>query len=96
MPLIALAVGIFFYLKRRKQGGANQPAPPPPPQQDVSEYYKVQPTSPILSPTSANLPYNAAYYVSSLRPPTPLVRRLTSTTPRFFRTPGIPRRIHLR
>jgi len=69
VPLVALAAGIFFYLRRRKQGGTNQPPPPPPPQQDVSEYYRVQPTSPILSPTSANLPYNTPYYVSLLCSP---------------------------
>ena len=85
MPLIILAVGIFLYMKRRNQAGANQPPPPPPPQQDVSEYYKVQPVSPILSPTSANLPYNGSYYVS---PPCPSplcgvlsIRRLVSLEP---------------
>ena len=66
MPLILLAGGIFFYLRRKKQGGGTQPQPPPTQQQEVSEYYKVQPASPILSPTSANLPYNGSYYVSLL------------------------------
>ena len=63
MALAALAAVAFFIIRRRKQGRGNQP-PPPPPTQEVPEYYKVQPTSPILRPTSGNTSYSH-YYVRS-------------------------------
>lgn len=63
MALAALVAVAFFIIRRRKQGGGHQP-PPPPPTQEVPEYYKVQPTSPVLRPTSGNTSYGH-YYVRS-------------------------------
>ncbi|KAF9647147.1 hypothetical protein BDM02DRAFT_3117514 [Thelephora ganbajun] len=60
VALIILAVIAAFCIRRRRRSGGTQPLPPPH-TQEVSEHYKVQQTSPILSPTTANLPYNPYY-----------------------------------
>jgi hypothetical protein len=65
--LISVAAAALMFLNRRKQAGGNQPPPQLAiPVQETSEYQKVQPMSPIFSPATPNLPYNAAYYVSLL------------------------------
>ena len=63
MPLIILSVVAFFFFQRRNKGGENQP-PPPPLTQEASEYYKVQPASPVFNPANANL-QRTSYYVRS-------------------------------
>ena len=59
LAVFATILGIC--ISRRNRTGGNQfhhPPPQPLPVQDVSEYQKVQPVSPMLSPITTSLPYN--------------------------------------
>jgi len=55
--LIILAVVAFIFIRRQKQSGNNQPPQTP----VISEYYKGQQTSPMLSPTTPIPPYSPYY-----------------------------------
>ena len=54
VALTALCLG-----RRRQSGGGRQPPLQPLPSQETSEYQKVSPMTPMLSPIAPNLPYQS-------------------------------------
>ena len=57
--LLAAILGVCLRRKRRVVTTQIHLPPQPLPSQEVLEYQKVQPMSPMFSPTTPNLPYNA-------------------------------------
>ena len=90
--LIILCVIVGLLISRRRRNGGNQPQhqyqhqlppQPLPPSQETMEYQKVQPMSPVLSPVTANLPYNPS------TSPNPMFNPPTSPNPVFNPPAGL-------